>query len=128
MIFNSGGNGPNIPNKEKILRITQVWANEDPSVAFLAQNVEFNSVAGTVMYIVEYRLYRDNTGSYKTEFVTPKHHTVLGSNYYDHNLNRFLQVTRNVTITDGSANFSDDSIDGENGEYVVPVAIYALHN
>lgn len=128
MIFNSGGNGPNIPNKEKILRITQVWANADPSVAFLAQNVEFNSVSGTVMYIVEYRMYRDNTGSYKTELVVPKHHTVLGSNYYDHNQNRFLQVTRNVTITDGSANFSDDSIDGENGEYVVPVAIYALHN
>jgi uncharacterized protein YegP (UPF0339 family) len=127
MIFNSGGNGPNIPNKEKILRITQVWANADPSVAFLAQNVEFNSVSGTVMYIVEYRMYRDNTGSYKTELVVPNHHTVLGSNYYDHKQYRFVQVTRNVTITDGSANFSDDSIDGENGEYVVPVAIYALH-
>lgn len=128
MIFNSGGNGPNIPNKDIILRITQVWANEDPSVAFLAQTVAFTSVAGTVMYIVEYKLYMGNNGSYKSELAFPNHHTVLGSNYFDHNLNRFLQVTRNVTITDGSANFSDDSIDGENGVYVVPVAIYALHN
>lgn len=128
MIFNSGGNGPNIPNKEKILRITQVWANGDATIAFPAQTVAFTSVTGTVAYIVEYKLYMGNNGSYKSELAIPNHHTVLGSNYYDHNQNRFLQVTRNVTITDGSANFSDDSIDGENGEYVVPVAIYALHN
>lgn len=126
MVVNCCGDGPPVENKETILRGKKVWQNADATLPFAAQTVSFEDL-GAVLYIVEYKMYSGNNGSYKSDIAFPKHATVLGSNYYDHNQKRFIEVTRNVTITESSAVFSDDSIDGEKGEYMVPVAIYAIY-
>jgi hypothetical protein len=127
MIFNAGG-GDTVKNKETLLRTTKVWKNDSPSVAFPETTVNLTADTGAIFYIVEYKLYYSNNGSYKSEIVLPKHTTTLGANYYESTQSKFVWYTRNVTITESSAVFTDDSVAGELGEYIVPIAIYAMHN
>jgi hypothetical protein len=126
MIFNAGG-GNSVKNKETLLRCTKVWSNASPTLPFSAQTVSFSDV-GAIFYIVEYKLYYSDNGSFKSEIVLPKHTSTLGANYYESTQSKFVWYTRNVTITESSAVFTDDSVAGELGEYIVPIAIYAMHN
>ncbi len=127
MIFNAGG-GDTVKNKETLLRCTKVWQNSSPTLAFTEQTVNLSADTGAIFYIVEYKLYYSNNGSYKSEIVLPKHTATLGANYYESSKSQFVWYTRNVTITESSAVFTDDSVEGELGEYIVPVTIYAMHN
>ena len=126
MIFNANGT-ETIKNKETLLRATKVWTNDSPTLPFSTQTVSFSDV-GAVFYIVEYKLYYSDNGSYKSEIVFPKHTATLGANYYESTQSKFVWYTRNVSITESSAVFTDDSVTGELGEYIVPIAIYAMHN
>ncbi len=127
MIFNAGG-GDTVKNKETLLRCTKVWENSNPSLAFPAETINLSADTGAILYIVEYRLYCKGSGTHRSEIVIPKHNTTLGAFYYEPAQNKFVWYTRNVTITESTAVFTDDSVEGELGEYIVPIAIYAMHN
>ena len=127
MIFNAYG--LDIPNKETLLRCTKVWENANPTLPLLAETVNLSADTNAIFYIVEYKLkYGTSGASRKCEIVFPQSNACLGANFYESSQGKFVWYTRNVTISGTTAVFNDDSVDGEAGEYIVPMVIYAIHN